>query len=101
MVDDNKYPAYVTIDLKEYSHYHFITEGIKELGLISKISFSKNFKNGDLIRFEDIEATIEEEEENLYFKFNIENIDFSEYKDILQALNEGKSYYTRKWIIIY
>lgn len=77
-------------------YYHFITEGIKELGLISKISFSKNFKNGDLIRFEDIEATIEEEEENLYFKFNIENIDFSEYKDILQALNEGKSYYKSK-----
>ena len=77
-------------------YYHFITEGIKELGLISKISFSKNFKNGDLISFEDIEATIEEEEENLYFKFNIENIDFSEYKDILQALNEGKSYYKSK-----
>ena len=77
-------------------YYHFITEGIKELGLISKISFSKNFKNGDLIRFEDIEATIEEEEESLYFKFNIENIDFSEYKDILQALNEGKSYYKSK-----
>lgn len=77
-------------------YYEFLSEGINELTLISKVIFNKSFEKSNLLNSNNIEAIIEGEEDNLYFKFNIEDIDFSEYKDILDALKDGKKYYKSK-----
>lgn len=77
-------------------YYEFLTAGINELALISKVTFNKSFEKSNLLNSKNIEAIIEDEEDNLYFKFNIEDIDFSEYKDILEALKDGRKYYKSK-----
>lgn len=92
-IKKNKYYIFIGND-DEY--YEFLSEGINELTLISKVIFNKSFKKSNLLNSNNIEAIIEGEEDNLYFKFNIEDIDFSEYKDILEALKDGKKYYKSK-----
>ena len=77
-------------------YYEFLSDGINELTSISNVIFNKSFEKSTLLNSNNIEAIIDGEEDNLYFKFNIEDIDFIEYKDILDALKDGKKYYKSK-----
>ena len=76
--------------------FELLSVGIPSLSKFAKVVFSNNFNEVSLIGEECISSSLEEEDDKFYFKYAIEGLEFYEYKNILNAMNEGKNYYKTK-----
>lgn len=75
----------------------FLTEGINKLQELGEVYYSDAFKNMRIYTSSNIKSSIRLNEEDLLeFTFNIEGVDRSELKDILEALRQKRKYHKLK-----
>ena len=76
--------------------YELLTNGLNLFEGFSKLEFSKSFNEANLLGSNDIHAIFERQEEELRFKYDIDGLDYSEYINVLQALEEDRDFYKTK-----
>lgn len=76
--------------------YDFLTSGLKFFGEFSILEFSKGFNEVNLVGSNDIYAIFERQDEELKFKYNIDGLEYSEYINVLQALEDDRDFYKTK-----
>ena len=81
-------------DDEEY--YKFLVDGVKFFNEFSIVEFDKNFEKINLIDSDNIVAKFENENEKIIFKYSIDDLSYSEYINVLQALEEDRDFYKTK-----
>lgn len=76
--------------------YELLSSELKLFNNNTKITFDNSFNEVTLIESNNIEALFEDGNGKLEFKYNVEGIEFSEYKNIFKSLEEGEKYYKTK-----
>ena len=76
--------------------YELLTNGLNLFEGFSKLEFSKSFNEANLLGSNDIYAIFERQDEELRFKYDIDGLDYSEYINVLQALEEDRDFYKTK-----
>ena len=76
--------------------YELLTNGLNLFEGFSKLEFSKSFNEANLLGSNDIHAIFERQEEELRFKYDIDGLDYSEYINVLQALEDDRDFYKTK-----
>jgi SNF2 family DNA or RNA helicase len=75
----------------------FLAEGINKVQYIAEVYYSESFKNMRIYTSSNIKSSIKLNDEDLLeFSFNIEGVEKSELKDILDALRQKKKYHKLK-----
>ena len=77
-------------------YYDFLTNGLKFFERFSILEFSNSFNKINLIDSNYIDAVFEEKDEQLKFKYNIDGLEYSEYINVLQALEDNRDFYKTK-----
>ena len=81
-------------DDEEY--YKFLVDGVKFFNEFSIVEFDKSFDEINLIDSDNIVAKFENENEKIIFKYSIDDLSYSEYINVLQALEEDRDFYKTK-----
>nr|WP_243250932.1 DEAD/DEAH box helicase [Clostridium sp. D43t1_170807_H7] len=76
--------------------YEFLTSGLKFFEEFSTLEFAKSFNEVNLVGSNDIHAIFEGQDEELRFKYNIDGLEYSEYINVLQALEDDRDFYKTK-----
>ena len=76
--------------------YDFFTSGLKFFEGFSILEFAKSFNEIKLVDSNDINAIFEGEDSELRFKYSIDGLEYSEYINVLQALEEDRDFYKTK-----
>lgn len=76
--------------------YELLTNGLNLFEGFSKLEFSKSFNEANLLGSNDIHAIFERQDEELRFKYDIDGLDYSEYINVLQALETDRDFYKTK-----
>lgn len=76
--------------------YDFFTSGLKFFEGFSILEFAKNFNEINLVGSNDINAIFEEKNQELRFKYSIDGLEYSEYINVLQALEDDRNFYKTK-----
>lgn len=85
------------LDNNDEELYKFLTKGCKELSKLGDVYYSERFKSRKVYYMPAINASIKDSGDGfLDFTFNIEDIDKSEYKKIIDAFRNHKRYYKLK-----
>ncbi len=76
--------------------YELLTNGLKFFEGFSRLEFSKSFNEVNILGSNDIYAIFEGKDEELRFKYDIDGLDYSEYINVLQALEDDRDFYKTK-----
>ncbi|MDU2122571.1 MAG: DEAD/DEAH box helicase [Clostridium celatum] len=76
--------------------YELLTNGLKFFEGFSILEISESFNEANLLGSNDIHAIFERQDEELRFKYDIDGLDYSEYINVLQALEEDRDFYKTK-----
>ena len=76
--------------------YEFFISGLKFFEEFSTLEFAKSFNEVNLVGSNDIHAIFEGQDEELRFKYNIDGLEYSEYINVLQALEDDRDFYKTK-----
>lgn len=76
--------------------YDFFTSGLKFFEGFYILEFAKGFNEINLVGSHDINAIFEEKNQELRFKYSIDGLEYSEYINVLQALEEDRDFYKTK-----
>ena len=76
--------------------YELLTNGLKFFEVFSRLEFSKSFNEVNILGSNDIYAIFEGKDEELRFKYDIDGLDYSEYINVLQALEDNRDFYKTK-----
>ena len=76
--------------------YEFFISGLKFFEEFSTLEFAKSFNEVNLVGSNDIHAIFEGQDEELRFKYNIDGLEYSEYINVLQALEDNRDFYKTK-----
>lgn len=76
--------------------YDFFTSGLKFFEEFSILEFAKSFNEVNLVGSNDIHAIFEGQDQGLRFKYDIDGLEYSEYINVLQALEDNRDFYKTK-----
>ena len=76
--------------------YDFFTSGLKFFEKFSILEFAKSFNEVNLVGSNDIHAIFEGRDQGLRFKYDIDGLEYSEYINVLQALEDNRDFYKTK-----
>ena len=76
--------------------YEFFISGLKFFEEFSTLEFAKSFNEVNLVGSNDIHAIFEGQDEELRFMYNIDGLEYSEYINVLQALEDDRDFYKTK-----
>lgn len=76
--------------------YEFFISGLKFFEEFSTLEFAKSFNEVNLVGSNDIHAIFEGQDQGLRFKYNIDGLEYSEYINVLQALDDDRDFYKTK-----
>ena len=76
--------------------YDFFTSGLKFFEEFSILEFAKSFNEVNLVGSNDIHAIFEGKDQGLRFKYDIDGLEYSEYINVLQALEDNRDFYKTK-----
>lgn len=80
----------------EEETYILLKEGIEFLNKIGRVSLSKEFKDMNLIDANSIFSSIREENEDFYFQYKIEGLEYREIPEVLNEIRKGSNFYRTK-----
>lgn len=73
--------------------YKFLVDGVKFFNKFSIVEFEKSFNEINLINRNNIVAEFENKNEKVILKYSIDDLGYSEYINVLQALEEDRDFY--------
>ena len=76
--------------------YEFLINGVKFFEEFSILEFAKSFNEVNLMGSNDIHAIFEGQDQGLRFKYDIDGLEYSEYINVLQALEDNRDFYKTK-----
>lgn len=76
--------------------YNLLSYGLSELSKIGKVHLSKEFEKIKLIKFNDLEYYIENDNGGFYFNYNIEGFTLKELKSAMESMKNKRSFYKTK-----
>ncbi len=80
----------------EEETYTLLKEGLEFLNKVGRVILSKDFKDMNLINSKNIFSSLREENENFYFEYKIDGLEYGEIPEVLNEIKRGSSFYRTK-----
>lgn len=110
--EDDKIQEKISMELEKYKfikgldrydfigndedEYKFLTTGIKGLKNLGEVNLLKGFNDVNIINSSNIKGMINQEDDKFEFNFKIDGLEYSEFKDVLNRINDKSSFYKTK-----